>query len=205
MAQACANAVFNSYSQTALKRCLIRCGSNRKVLGAEMQANPQVGWPEGTYIDYQLPWSYRVFVVYLVVVFVISIVKCASVLRHLLPFTSSSFRALTNDHDILRAWEKCSNKVKSMKRIVVLTLLLSVLTAGYLLLNDLSALVKEKIIFPGAFLGSVIEVLTVFLFGILTSTLIYAGCAFLDGALVRRREAWTYTHSGINEDRPPTT
>jgi len=171
-----------------------------------MQAAPQVGW-DPRYIDHQLPWSYRLFVVYAFVVVGISVVKSASVILHLLPFTRSSFRTSKDDHDFFRAWESCSNKIQWMKRIVIMTVLLSVLTPAYLLLNDLGTFAAEKVYLPqapGAFLGSIIQVLTLFLLGILTCSLIYAACALLEGALLRRKEFWTYERR-FNENQPPAS
>jgi hypothetical protein len=163
-----------------------------------MQDAPQVGWD----IDVQLPWPHRLFVLYVFVVVAISAVKSASVLRQLLPFTGSSLRAPKSDNDFLRAWEKCSNRIQSMKRIVVITLLLSLLTPAYLLRNDLAIFAKEKVFGPGAFLSTMSEVLTVFALGILACTVIYAACAFLEGALVRRVESWRYSR-GAKEGRSP--
>jgi hypothetical protein len=168
--------------------------NREELLEAEMQDAPQVGWD----IDVQLPWPHRLFVLYVFVVVAISAVKSASVLRQLLPFTGSSLRTQKSDNDFLRAWEKCSNRIQSMKRIVVITLLLSLLTPAYLLRNDLAIFAKEKVFGPGAFLSTMSEVLTVFALGILACTVIYAACAFLEGALVRRVESWRYSR-GANE------
>jgi hypothetical protein len=170
-----------------------------------MQVSPQVGW-DPRYVDHRLPWAYRLFVVYLFVVLGISVAKSASVILRLLPFTKSSFRNTRDKLDFSRAWEICSNKIQCMKRIVVMTVLLSVLTPAYLLLNVLGIFAAEKVFLPqapGAFLGAVIEVLTVFVLGILTGSLIYAACAFLEGALVRRKESWT-SHK-FSESRQPTS
>ena len=162
-----------------------------------MQVAPQVGWDN---IDVIVPWPHRLFVLYMVVVFAISAVKSASVLRQLLPFRGSSLRASKSDTDFLRASEQCSNRIQSMKRIVVITLLLSFLIPAYLLLNDVAIFAREKVFGPGAFLGTMREVVTVFVLGILASTVIYATCAFLEGALVRRIESWRYSR-GANENR----
>jgi hypothetical protein len=162
-----------------------------------MQDVPQVGW-DPRYIDLHLPWAHRLLVVYLFVVIATSAVKSASILRQLLPFTSSSLRAPKGEHHFLRAWEKCSNRIQSMKRIVIITLLLSVLTAVYLSLEYLGDFVTQKIFFPGAFFGSMIEVLSVFALGILSCTVIYIACAFLEGALLRRMESWRYARGTNN-------
>ena len=164
-----------------------------------MQNAPQVRWDN---IDVIVPWPHKLFVLYVVVIVAISVVKSASVLRHLLPFRGSSLQTSKSDNDFLRAWEECSNKIQSMKRIVVVTLLLSLLIPAYLLVNDLAIFAKEKVFGPAAFLGTVSEVLTVFALGILASTVIYSACAFLEGALVRRVESWRCPR-GAKENRSP--
>ena len=161
-----------------------------------MQNAPQVAWDN---LDVIVPWPHRLFVFYVVVVVVISAVKSASALRQLL-LRGSSLRAPKSDDDFLRTWEKCSNRIQSMKRIVVTTLLLSFLIPAYMLLNGLENFAHEKVFSPGAFLGIMIEVLTVFVLGILACTLIYATCVFLEEALVRRIESWR-SSGEANENR----
>jgi hypothetical protein len=88
----------------------------------------------------------RFFVVYVVAVLAISAVKSVSVLRQLLPSTRNSLRLPKNGAEFLHAWMKCSNKIQSMKRMVVITLLLSLLVAAYRLQGDLKILAEESIL-----------------------------------------------------------
>jgi hypothetical protein len=123
----------------------------------------------------------------------------ASVLRD---FRRGSFLVRRGEKEFLHAWETCSAKIKSMKRLVFFTLLLSVLVAVQLLRVTLMQIVALKTFEVAAFAGGVAEVLTVFALGILTCTALYAGCGLYEGILLRRRAAWNHSFAEA-KNQPP--
>jgi hypothetical protein len=96
------------------------------------------------------------------------------------------------------AWERCSNKVQSIKRWVFVTLFWTVLVAAMLLRNDFIVFTQQKMFWSGAFFVPAIEDLTIFVLGILVCSVLYTTCALYEGALLRRREAWNRAHSSID-------
>ena len=100
------------------------------------------------------------------------------------------------------AWEKASSNVHSMRRLVSVTLFWTVLVATMLVRNTLIILVEEKAFGPAAFIGTLAEVLTLFALSILVCAVLYTACAFYEGALLRRRESWSYARSRIQDGQP---
>jgi hypothetical protein len=96
-----------------------------------MQEGPPVGW-DPVAINYHLPLASKLLILYLLTVVMISVVKSASVLCMLWSSRQGSVLSQTSDQFLL-AWERCSNKIQSMKRLVLLTLLWTVLVVVLLL------------------------------------------------------------------------
>jgi hypothetical protein len=146
-------------------------------------------------IDYRPPWESRLFVLYLIVVVTTALVRSISVVRHL--WSSRRVSALKSvetgegaEREFLFAWEVCLSKVRSIRRLVFLTLLVSVLVAAYEVRNILSQIAWKELLGPSAISGSLSEVLTLFWLGVLVSALLYAACAYYEGALAHRRTFW---------------
>ncbi len=160
-----------------------------------MQESSQITWDPAS-INHHVPWESRLFVLYLLVVVAISFVRILHVLRQLWSFTHGSVLMRSGENEFLYAWETCSAKIQSMKRLVFFTLLLSVLVAVYRLRTTLTQLVAQKAFGVGAFGGTVVEVLTLFALGILVCALLYAPCGLCEGMLLRRRAAWNHSFAG---------
>ncbi len=146
-------------------------------------------------IDYRPPWESRLFVLYLIVVGATALVRSISVVRHLWSSRRVSAQKSVEtgegaERELLFAWEVCLSKVHSIKRMVFLTLLLSVLVAVYEVRNIFSEIALKQLLGPSAVSGSVSEVLTLFWLGVLVSALLYAACAYYEGALAHRRSFW---------------
>ena len=154
-----------------------------------MQETPQVGW-DPIAINYHPPLAAKIFVLYLLLVMTIWLIKSVRVLRLLWAFTRPSSQVPRNEHDFLHACEACSNRIQSMKRLGLVTLLLSVLVTVLLFRAALMRSVEQKI-FGVAAMGATVEALTVFALGIFVCAVIYAACGLYEGILLRRREAWT--------------
>ncbi|HKV79912.1 MAG TPA: hypothetical protein VJP02_17315 [Candidatus Sulfotelmatobacter sp.] len=151
-------------------------------------------------INYQLPWESRLLILYLLVVVAVSFVKSASMLRTLWLSKHSSLQQSSAEHEFMAAWERCSNKVQSIKRWVFVTLFWTVLVAATLLRNEFMYFTEQKIFWTGAFFVPTAEVLTTFALGMLVCAVLYTVCALFDGALLRKRESWNSARSG-NENR----
>jgi hypothetical protein len=104
-------------------------------------------------INYHLPWASRLLIIYLLAVIIIALVKSASILRAL---NFLKWRSLRQSHadDLLLVWKKCSNRVQSIKKLVVVTLLWTALVVTILLKESLGGLVEGRVFGPAAFVGS---------------------------------------------------
>lgn len=140
-------------------------------------------------INYPLPWESRLFILYLLVIVTVSLVKSASVLRTLWLSKHGSLQQSSTDDEFMLAWERCSNKVRSIKRWVFVTLFWTVLVAAVLLRKEFVFFTEQKMFWTGAFFVPTVEVLTVSVLGILVCAVLYTECALFEGALSRRRES----------------
>ncbi len=147
-----------------------------------MQETPQIGW-DPISINHHLPWASKLFVLYLLVVVAISLFKSARLLPQLWSFTRGSPRVSGSENESQYAWETSSNKIQSIKRLVFVTLLLTVLVSALLLRATLMRIVEQKAFGPAALGGGIVEVLTMFALGILVCTVLYAACALYEGML----------------------
>jgi hypothetical protein len=112
---------------------------------------------------------------------------------------SQMMRKLENE--FVAVWEACSAKVQTMKRLVVLTFLLSVLVAACQLRPVLTGF-AQKSFGPAALSGGMVEVLTVFEPGILVCAMLYATCGLFDGVLLRRKASWRRFLARIENQSP---
>jgi hypothetical protein len=159
-----------------------------------MQQTPQVGW-DPISINYRPPLALKLLVLYLLVIVVLSLVKSASVLRMVWCLTRDSRQRPRMGYKFLHVWKTCSNKIQSLKRLVFITLLLTVLVSSLLLRNVLIRITEQKAFWPAAVSGSLAEVTTAFTLGILVCAVLYAACTFYEGALLRSREKWAHSHA----------
>jgi hypothetical protein len=189
---------------------------------------------------YSWSWEERLFVLYLLVVFLIASIKSLSVARQLLWFSAKirassenpgngvsdayalaasalanrlSWDFLGHDWNISAggqkveasshllppaertfryAWERCSAKVSSLKRLVVLTLLSSVLILAYRTATILMVISYLPAVRARTLSGSLAEALLLFVLGLLTGTVLYAATSLCEGALSQRRALWDY-------------
>lgn len=89
-------------------------------------------------------------------------------------------------------WEMCSAKVASLKRLVILTLLLSIFVFVSLTIQFLTDLSISRAAGIAVITGSIAESLTPFSLGILVSATLYAVYSFYQGVLMRRMASWKY-------------
>jgi hypothetical protein len=157
-----------------------------------MQQHPEVGW-DPISINHHLPWESRLFLLYLLVVGAISLGKSVSLVRHL----------WWGNADVQSSrWEACWAKVQSIRRLVVLTFLLSLLLAAYQTAKILIELSIQKFFAAGAFGGGMAEVLSLFALGMLGCAILYVVFGLFEGILLRRRASWSDSHGQVNRHSP---
>jgi hypothetical protein len=139
-------------------------------------------------ISYQMPWEARLFILYLLVIVTMSLVKSARVVHVLWLSKRGSLQKSSTEGEFVLAWEGCSNKVQSVKRWVFVV-------AAMLLRREFMFFMAQKMFWSGAFFQPTVEVLTVFVLGILVCAALYTICAVCEGALLGRRESWIQAHS----------
>jgi len=96
------------------------------------------------------------------------------------------------DRRLSYAWEICAAKIRSTKRHIRLTLLLSVLVLAYGATNISRQIAIDKRVGIGSFSSSVAELLMQVALGISVCAAIYAVFNPFENALVRRKAAWKY-------------
>jgi hypothetical protein len=187
-----------------------------------------------------LSWEERLFVLYLLTVFLIASVKSLSIARQLLWFSPKrrassenpgngvsdayalaasalanrlSWDFLGHDWNISAgglkvevrsdllppaertfqyAWARCSANVSALKRLVVLTLLSSVLILACRTTTIFMEISYLPAVRARTLSGSLAEALALFVLGLLAGTVQYAGCCLCEGALSQRRALWDY-------------
>ncbi len=92
----------------------------------------------------------------------------------------------------LYSWEMCSTKVESIKRLAVLTSLLSVLLLVCRATTILAYITAQKVVGNAFVAGSMAEVFVLLALGIFVCALLYAIYTFYEGTLRRRRASWKY-------------
>jgi hypothetical protein len=162
-----------------------------------MQDASQVQW-DPIVIDYHLPWESRLLILYLVVVVAMALMKSASILRTLY---FSKRGPLQMRDDFLFAWERCSNKVRSIKRTVFVTLLWTAFAVATLLTENFKILMEHKAFGPAAFVGTTVEAVTLLTFSILVCAVLFSISASYEGVLLRRRELWNRARSTMEGQR----
>jgi len=102
----------------------------------------------------------------------------------------------------LYAWEICSAKVRSLKRLAVLTFLLSTIVCTFLITAVLQDIAVEKATHVAAFSGVLAEALVFFGFGIFVCTVLYSAYALYEGMLTRRKASWNYFCAKARQGSP---
>lgn len=96
------------------------------------------------------------------------------------------------DCRFLYLWEMCATRVASLKRLALLTFLLTVFVFVTLMANLLAGVGIEKIVGTGFLAGRIAESLAPLALGILVCAVLYATHCFFEGVLQRRRASWNY-------------
>jgi hypothetical protein len=99
-------------------------------------------------------------------------------------------------------WEMCSATVRSMKRLAVLTFLLSIALPAMQAAETLRRAWESKIIGTAAFAAGMSEVLMPFALGVFVCAALYAPCSLYEGMLARRRASWNYFCARVRSKQP---
>jgi len=145
-----------------------------------MQESTTIQWeavPEG-----HLPWSTRLFVIYLAVVL---IVWCFGVVRMLWQFRSLRQANLEAGGSSWLAWNSCHARVVSMKNWSALTFLLSFLVFAWNMTETLHGISAQKVTETAFLAGTTAEILMTFCFGMLVCVILYAVAFFWEALLSR--------------------
>lgn len=159
-----------------------------------------VGWDP--MYEGHLPWFPKVFLVYLAVVFLLSLFRTLSLTwrLHRLQKTQaqvSAQAAAASPKTPLHpedargsfqfSWEYCYAKVAMMKNLSMLTFLMSVLVSALWTTEILKGAAMEKVTGSAFLAGAMAEVLTTFSVGIAVCAVLYALAMFCEGRVVRRK------------------
>jgi len=162
-----------------------------------MQEQP-VGW-DPISIDYRMPLSYRLLILYLLVVGITSLVRFIGIVRFLWLSRPSLG---SKDEEFWLKWRQCSNRSQSMKRLVILTILVTVLAAAFVLKTELTFVIEQKAYSGSPLFFAMFEALDVFTVGMIASAILYGAYALCEGALLRRI-ALRNRHYWIGGNCPP--
>lgn len=141
-------------------------------------------------VQYVRPFGARIFLLYLVVITIMTAIRSVRLVRYLWSSRPSSIRRSSEasekkEEDFLHSWVACSRAVQSTKRLTILTLLLTALLAVnqfrvvfFITLEKRYGVVDSS---------SISQALVLLLIGMLVSTALYATCSISEGALERRK------------------
>ena len=99
---------------------------------------------------------------------------------------------LQANNKFLYTWELCAAKAASIRKLTLLTLLLSVLILTFSAITILMEIMHLKSRSIGVFTGTVADELVPFALGILICAVLYALFSLFEGILMRRRARWNY-------------
>ena len=148
-----------------------------------------VGWdPMG---EYRLPWQGKLLVLYQLVVTAVLVARSIMLV--------GDIRALRTENDkFTYLWEMSMARVVSLKKLALLTLLVSGLTAVALIVRFFARMQVLHAGWSGAVAGGIAEILLFLELGLFVCTALYAVSSFYAGMLTRRRIAWNHSRPGAS-------
>ena len=164
-----------------------------------------------------VPWESRLFLLYLAVVLVLSIFKSITIIRQLWWF-SSNLQASSNQvraasepadstgHSVLAIENKfqyeadtCGIKIRSIKHLVPLTILLSLLALIRSALRVLDGIATEKRTSLNSLSGIIGEALIPFAFALLVCAIILGVSNLYEGILAHQKARWRYSCAQVKK------
>jgi small-conductance mechanosensitive channel len=149
-------------------------------LEVEMQET-SVGW-EPMYEGHPLPWFSKLFVLYLALALFVSVFRAISVMRRL--WWRQETQQETEGFHLTQ--EFCQARTASIKRLSMLTFLLSLLVFALNITKILQGVAAQKMTGSAFLAGAMAETFTTFLLGILMCAVLYVLTMCCEGMLARR-------------------
>jgi hypothetical protein len=136
-----------------------------------------------------LAWEARLFLLYLLLACGFLFLRGMSVIRTLwrMRKTTASDAPQQSGTKFLKEWGLCSIKVASIKRVAVLTFILSILALLDGTIRVLTSVSNEKFTGPTVLAGSTAEVLVLFALGVSVCAALYAAFSVFEEMLSRRK------------------
>lgn len=164
-----------------------------------------------------VPWESQLFLLYLAVALVLSIFKSITIIRQLWWF-SSNLRASSNQvraasepadstgHTVLAAESKfqyeadtCATKIRSIKHLVPLTILMSLLVLIRSAIRILTGIGAEKRTSLNFLSGVIGEALIPFALALLVCGIILGISNLYEGILARQKARWRYSCDQVKQ------
>jgi hypothetical protein len=134
----------------------------------------------------QLPWSTRLFVIYLAVLLLVFCFRAVRMLWHLRSLRNAAQETSDQlDSRFWLAWDSCHARTVSLKNWSALTFLLSFLVSAWSMTGTLRGISMQKVTGTSFLAGAFAEVLMAFCFGMLACTALYAFAFFYETLLMR--------------------
>jgi hypothetical protein len=144
-----------------------------------MQESTTIQW--NPMYEGQLPWSSRLFVIYLAVVLLAFCFRAMHMLLHLRSLRKAGQEA----NALWLAWDSCHAKAVSIKNWSALTFLLSFLMSAWSMTETLRGIAVQKVTGTAFLAGVTAEVLMTFCFGMFVCAVLYAFGFLYEALLVR--------------------
>ncbi len=141
-----------------------------------------VGW-NPSYVGH-LPWFANVFVLYLTVALLASMIRAVGLARRIWRIEEKQHE---EDGGFRLTWEFCQAKTASIRRLSALTFLLSVLVLAWSTAKILQGAADQKVTGSAFLAGAMAAALTEFAFGIFVCAVLYGLGILCEGLLVRRK------------------
>ena len=140
------------------------------------------------YADGPVPWFERLFMLYLLLVSLTTIIRFLrlawALKRHRKEQKSASIPGLESQD----FWDGCRTRCQSLRNSSILTFLVTTLVTAWSASNIFTQVLNQKTSqFSGAFAGDMAETLATFSIGIIVCTIIFCCAIFLERLILRER------------------
>ena len=133
------------------------------------------------YVDGPVPWFERLFMLYLLLVSLTTIIRFIRLAWALRKHRKDQKAALFSGLDSQGFWDDCRNRCQSLRNMCILTFLLTTLVTAWSASDRFAQVLNQKTNgFSGAFAGGMSETLATFSFGIIVCTIIFTVTIFLE-------------------------
>lgn len=143
----------------------------------------------------QLPWSTRLFIIYLAVVLLVCFSRAVRMVWDLRTLRKAAQETSAQvDSRFWLAWESCHARTVLIKNWSALTFLLSFLVSAWSMTGILRGISVQKVTGTAFLAGATAEVLMTFCFGMLVCAALYAFAFFYETLLVRYKRQHAPRH-----------